>query len=45
MKRYVLILIVIAFGVAGNMDYQDQLYKKCKSIQPDNIPACVEKLQ
>lgn len=42
MKRYVAILLLIAFGVAGQMDYQDQVYAQCKAKQPDNIRACVE---
>lgn len=42
MKRYVAILLIVAFGVAGNIDYQDQLYRQCKASQPDDIEACVE---
>lgn len=42
MKRYVAVLMLVAFGVVGNMDYQDQLLRQCKAKQPDNIPACME---
>lgn len=42
MKRYMAILLIVAFGVAGNMDYQDQLLRQCKAKQPDNVPACME---